>query len=56
MMYYKEAKVKFNGGQGATLCNECNKILLNCFPIKDKLYFCNKQCESKYKYRTLPTK
>ncbi len=46
MVYVPEkAKVKFNGGRGALLCNKCSTIIrqdFNPMDIEDKLYFCEK--------------
>jgi hypothetical protein len=36
---------KFNNGNGATLCNNCSKVINNGFT--DALY-CNEICESKH--------
>lgn len=38
------ARVKFNGGRGALLCNYCSKIIRQDFDpktIEDKEYFCD---------------
>lgn len=39
----KYAKVKFNGGRGALLCNKCSRIIREDFDpmtIEDKQYLC----------------
>lgn len=38
----KFAEVKFNGGQGALLCNGCSVIIATGFDHEDKLHFCEK--------------
>lgn len=42
-MQFFKAVVKFNGGRGALLCNQCRRILRQDFDIKDiadKEYYC----------------
>jgi len=36
----RRAKIKFDGGQGALLCNGCKVILKPGFDHEDKLHFC----------------
>ena len=44
MKEYKHAQVKFNGGTGALLCNQCRVILAYGFKHKDVEHYC-KDCE-----------
>lgn len=46
MKEYKHAQVKFNGGTGALLCNQCRIILAYGFRHKDVEHYC-KDCERK---------
>jgi exosome complex RNA-binding protein Csl4 len=48
MKEYKHAQVKFNGGTGALLCNQCSIILAYGVRHKDVEHYC-KECESIYK-------
>jgi hypothetical protein len=44
MKEYKHAIVKFNGGTGALLCNQCRIILAYGLRHKDVEHYC-KDCE-----------
>ncbi len=44
MKEYKHAQVKFNGGTGALLCNQCRVILAYGFKHKDVKHYC-KDCK-----------
>lgn len=46
MIRYKKAEVKWNGGNGALLCNKCRKIIAYGFYHDDKEYTCG-ECEKK---------
>jgi formamidopyrimidine-DNA glycosylase len=40
MSKYKHAIVKFNGGRGALLCNQCSVIIDYGFKHKDVEHYC----------------
>jgi hypothetical protein len=44
MTKYRHAIVKFNGGRGALLCNQCSIILAYGVRHKDVKHYC-KDCE-----------
>ena len=44
MKEYKHASVKFNGGTGALLCNQCKVIIDYGFKHNDVEHYCSK-CE-----------
>jgi len=46
MKEYKHAQVRFNGGTGALLCNQCRVILAYGLRHKDVEHYC-KDCETK---------
>lgn len=39
------AIIKFNGGQGALLCNQCRRILATGFDHEDREHFCQEYGE-----------
>lgn len=44
-MIPQKARVKFNGGRGALLCERCNRIIREDFDpltIEDKYYYCDR--------------
>ncbi|SHH47499.1 hypothetical protein [Bradyrhizobium erythrophlei] len=44
-MIPRHAKIKFNGGRGALLCNTCNTIIRQNFDphtIEDKKWYCER--------------
>jgi len=43
--------VKFDNGDGALLCNECNTIIAKGFNHIDKYHFCNLFCEAAHTQR-----
>jgi hypothetical protein len=50
MTKYKYADVRWNNGQGALLCDECNTIIAHGFKHEDKPHLCE-ACEA-YKEHT----
>jgi len=44
MVHYQRADVRFNGGNGALLCNRCSIIIDYGFDHEDKFHFCE-ACE-----------
>ena len=41
MKEYHQADVRFNGGEGALLCNACHIILAYGYKHEDKIHLCD---------------
>jgi hypothetical protein len=44
---YKTAKIKFNNGLGAILCNTCERVIKTGWDHEDRAYYCSPACEPK---------
>lgn len=45
-------KIKFNGGKGAVLCNNCSVIISVGFEYKE--LFCSDKCKKEWKIKNQP--
>lgn len=48
MKQYELAKVKFNNGNGALLCNECSTIIAEGWEHEDRTHLCEECKETNY--------
>lgn len=46
--HYHLARVKFNNGYGALLCNECSTIIAEGWEHEDRAHLCEECKETKY--------